>query len=437
MLELNINFDQSDLPAEGEYRRHLLARVTPPQQELTEDVAPLDLALVIDASGSMHGAPLDAAKQAAATLARELDASTRLTVVSFANDVVVHADAVRLDDAGRAEVLATLGSLETRGTTDLHAGWLTGCTLLAEGDDAEGRRRHVVVLSDGCANQGVVEPGQLAGEARAQLDGGVTTSGVGVGDHYSPTQLAALAEHGGGALHDAVGAAEIVEILLGEVRSLGDVVAEDLELIVSVPRGVRAAEMSGAPSVFDGERLTVRLGSIRASRPREVVIRVSGDASYGALTASAELSWRRSGESSRQRVGADAAVATPTMAPPALPSARDARAVMVAWQADIVRWVAAYNRDRNQEAIRRLWRRDYEPFVAYANQLQETVEFAEAIRAVQVGSQRRMSERRLKQSVDLSRKMARNEEAFYRDSRGDVAYQFAPEGLPRRRGGRR
>ena len=50
MLELNINFDQPDLPAEGEYRRHLLARVTPPQQEQTDDVAPLDLALVIDAS---------------------------------------------------------------------------------------------------------------------------------------------------------------------------------------------------------------------------------------------------------------------------------------------------------------------------------------------------------------------------------------------------
>ena len=54
MLELNIHFDQPDLPAEGEYRRHLLARVTPPQQEQNDDVAPLDLALVIDASGSIE-----------------------------------------------------------------------------------------------------------------------------------------------------------------------------------------------------------------------------------------------------------------------------------------------------------------------------------------------------------------------------------------------
>ena len=221
------------------------------------------------------------------------------------------------------------------------------------------------------------------------------------------------------------------------MRSLGDVVAEDLELVVTVPRGVRVAELSGSPSVFDGERLQVRLGSIRASRPRDVVVRVGGDSAYGALPVTAELSWRAPGDSSRQRVEASAVVATPRMAPAALPNAADARTVLIAWQADIVRWVAAYNRDRNLEAMRRLWRRDYDPFVSYASQLPETAEFVDAIRAIHVGSQRHVSERRLKQSVDMSRKMARNEEAFYSQSRGDVAFQFESEDAPRRRRGRR
>lgn len=436
MLELNINFDQPDLPESGEYRRYLLARVIPPPEQ-TDVVAPLDLALVLDASGSMCGAPLDAAKQASAMLAQELEATTRLTIISFADDVVVHADSVLLDEAGRAEVQRAVASVHSRGTTDLHGGWRTGCTLLTEmGDEIAGRRCQVVVLSDGHANRGVVVPDELASLAREQIARGVTTSCVGVGDGYSPMQLSALAEHGGGALHDAVGAAEIVEILLGEVRSLGDVVAEDLELVVTVPRGVRAAELSGSPSVFDGERLHVRLGSIRASRPREVVVRIGGDAGYGELSVTAELSWRKSGETSRQRVAMPAAVATPKMTSPTLPNARDARAVMVAWQADIVRWIASYNRDRNRAAIRRLWRRDYELFVAYAEQLSETAEFADAIRAIHAGSHRQMSERRLKQSVDMSRKMARNEEAFYSMSRGSVACQFEAEDTPRHRGGR-
>jgi Ca-activated chloride channel homolog len=427
MLELNINFDQPDLPATGEYRRHLLARVTPPVHDQKEGVVPLDLALVIDASGSMHGAPLDAAKQAAATIAQELDESTRLTIVSFSNDVVVHVDGVALDAAGKAEVLAKIATLDSRGSTDLHAGWLTGCTILNEAGETGSCRRHVVVLSDGYANQGVVAVDRLAEQARQQLDRGVTTSCVGIGDDYSPTQLLALSDYGGGACHDAVDAEEIVEILLGEVRSLGDVVAEDLELVLSVPKGVRAAELSGMPSVFDGMQLRVRMGSIRASRSREVVIRVDGDASYGALSVSAELSWRLPGETSRQRVEVPVAEAAPTLESVALPSARDASAVLVAWQADIVRWIAAYNRDRNRVAIRRLWQRDYDPFIEYALQLPETVDFVGTIRAIHAGSHRQMSERRLKQSVDLSRKMARNEDAYYSLSRGDVAAQFAPE----------
>ena len=165
MLDLNLRFDQPDLPTDGDYRRHLLARITPPEQEPSDDAPPLDLALVLDASGSMHGEPIDAAKQAAAMLADELDPSTRLTLVSFADDVVIHADRVPLDEGGRA-----VASVHCRGTTDLHGGWRTGCTLLADvEDDLSARQRQVVVLSDGCANRGVVEPEQLALEARRKV----------------------------------------------------------------------------------------------------------------------------------------------------------------------------------------------------------------------------------------------------------------------------
>ena len=437
MLDLNLRFDQSDLPADGDYRRHLLARITPPEQEPSDDAPPLDLALVLDASGSMHGEPIDAAKQAAAMLADELDASTRLTLVSFADDVVIHADRVPLDEGGRAEVRRAVASVQCRGTTDLHGGWRTGCTLLADvEDDLSARQRQVVVLSDGLANRGVVDADHLGVDAREQLERGVVTSCVGVGDRYSPTQLAALAEHGGGALHDAVGAEEIVEILLGEVRSLGDVVAEDLELVVTAPSGVRAAELSGMPAVFDGERLQVRLGSIRASRPREVVVRVVGDAGIGALPVRAELSWRAPGSRRRQCVEVPAAVATPQPRPSRPPAAADARSVLVAWQADIVRRVTGHNRDRDQGAIERLWRREYEPFVTYASMSPETKEFVVALRKIRAGSQRRMSERRLKQSYDLSRKMARNEQVLYSEERGSVAAQFEEEPRRRRQGGR-
>ncbi len=48
-------------------------------------------------------------------------------MVSFAAEVIVYADAVVVDDAGRAEALLAIDKLVTRGCTDLSSGWLAGC----------------------------------------------------------------------------------------------------------------------------------------------------------------------------------------------------------------------------------------------------------------------------------------------------------------------
>ncbi|MCC6785244.1 MAG: VWA domain-containing protein, partial [Planctomycetes bacterium] len=101
MLNLKLELDQSLVPTDREVVRHLIARIGVQRAQAAPAPAPLDLALVIDASGSMAGAPLAAATAATLELARTLPDSTRLTVVSFADDVVVHADGVMLDEAGR------------------------------------------------------------------------------------------------------------------------------------------------------------------------------------------------------------------------------------------------------------------------------------------------------------------------------------------------
>ena len=59
----------------------------------------------------------------------------------------------------------------------------------------------VVVLSDGKANQAMVDLGELLPCRPAGRRG--RTSAVGIGDDYAPLQLQALADHGGGRLHDA------------------------------------------------------------------------------------------------------------------------------------------------------------------------------------------------------------------------------------------
>jgi Ca-activated chloride channel family protein len=125
--------DRSTINHEGGSVRHLVITVKAPLLPPTDEPRPpLNLGLVIDASGSMSGPPLEAAKAATRALLEKLATTDHLSLVSFASDVVVHAEAVKLDGEGRAEIGRALRPLVTRGSTDLFAGWVSGCEAVAK-----------------------------------------------------------------------------------------------------------------------------------------------------------------------------------------------------------------------------------------------------------------------------------------------------------------
>lgn len=300
--------DRSVVRGAGNSVRHVVVTITAPEAVQAPDVRrqPLNLALVVDVSGSMQGRPLQAACEGAALVVERLTADDRLSLVSFASDVVVHASAVRLDDAGKAMVLATLRELTTRGSTDLCAGWLAGCeavaTRLAFANGSE--RNHVVVLSDGHANQGVVAPEQLAAHASELRQRGVLTSTVGIGVAYSPIQLQAISEAGGGRMHDAERPEEIAEVLLAELADTLATTVENLQVALRLPPLVRAELYGTAPTVHEGGEYRVQLGSMLSGATRHVVVKLTFPA--GVVGARAELgaraSWRIPGEAAEHSI---------------------------------------------------------------------------------------------------------------------------------------
>ena len=198
--ELAINnfkfqLDQSTYSDDGECRRHLIVSIKAPTAAREEGRQPLDLALVIDTSGSMSGQPLAYAKRAAEGVVECLQAEDRLTLVTFGSNVHVLFSELSMDGSNKARALGAIGQFVVGGCTNLSGGWLAAGALLAEsaGHTPE-HHRQIILLSDGFANEGVVEPDLLASEARSLLDRGVPTSCVGVGDGYStvPCDLCGL-----------------------------------------------------------------------------------------------------------------------------------------------------------------------------------------------------------------------------------------------------
>lgn len=277
-LSLSAVFDRQRILDRGSSIRYLVVETSSKSSERqhAELRAPLNMAIVIDASTSMAREPMAAARQAAIGVIESLGPSDYLSIVSFAKDVQVHASGLRLDKAGRAAAVQAVKSIEHRLYTNISAGWLKGAECVARVLENEpGLQNYVLLLSDGHANHGILDPLDLQKHAEELRVRSVFTSTVGIGDHYTASLLQGLAEKGGGRMHDAQYPSEIVDVVMGELSQLRDTFVEDLSLQLRFPDGVKVENISGFPSTISSGSLLCNLGSLQANAAKSAVFRLT------------------------------------------------------------------------------------------------------------------------------------------------------------------
>ncbi|PYE51996.1 vWA domain-containing protein [Deinococcus yavapaiensis] len=209
----------------------LLIRVhAPALPARTTRRVPLNLALVLDRSGSMSGEPLEMAKRAAIAAVRQARADDRLSVVTF--DDTVHVTAASQTITNRDAVIAAIERVEAGGSTDLHGGWLEGAMQVAAHVQANALNR-VVVLSDGRANHGVTNGRDIARNVRGLTERGVSTTTIGLGGHYDENLLLSMATAGDGSFEHVEDATRLPtffeEELQGLTRTAGRTVSLGIE----------------------------------------------------------------------------------------------------------------------------------------------------------------------------------------------------------------
>jgi Ca-activated chloride channel family protein len=351
--EFTVALDRSLINVEGGSVRHLVLTARAPEQPPSDRPRdPLNLGVVIDASGSMSGPPLEAAKAATLALLERLSDDNHLSVVSFASDVITHVEAVRLDATGRARVAAAVRPMVTRGSTALFDGWVAGCEAVAQRQAAADvtERNHVLLLSDGHANEGECRPERLAHHAAELRKRGVLTSTVGIGRSYSPIQLQAIAEAGGGRMHDAEEPNEIAEIMLAELTDALATTVENLEYTLRLPRGVEPEVYGTTPLARDAEGCDLLAGSLVAGSTRRLAVKLRFPAgSHGAtLPIAVTARWKTPGnprEHALDLAPVEVRFDTPA-ACVAQPRCRDlARIVAEQWQAHIYHRAMRLNQD--------------------------------------------------------------------------------------------
>lgn len=379
-ISVSASFDRALAWRGGGSVRYLAVTLTAgPAPAPQRDAPPLNLAVVIDASGSMSGRPLEAAKQATITLIERLAPRDIVSLVSFASDVAVHAEAVRLQDsAARQQALAAVAALETRGNTNLSSGWLAGAEGVAR-VQASGVpcRSHVILLSDGHANEGITAREVLEHHAEQLRLRGLSTSTVGIGDGYDPTLLQALSEHGGGRMHDAEHPHEIAEVLLGELGELSAAVAEHAELTLTFPRNVRVENLNGAPVRYSSGRGVTVAGALMGDAQRLLVYRLTlpRGTEGEPVPVEARLSWRAPGGDGRHEAAPVTAALTFARGVDNDTQRRDpaiSRETARLWQAQLVRQVVQRNRQGEYQQAQALLREQLEHFRRYCRGLEGT-----------------------------------------------------------------
>ena len=222
---------------------------------------PLNLALVIDRSGSMGDeGKFDYAMQAARLVIENLSERDVVSVVAFNQEAVV------LSPAGpavnRRFLDHRLDEIFPDGWTNLSAGLLEAFAQLHV-EASDGQTKRVIVLTDGKANRGVTAPGKLRRLVESARRRGIGVSTMGCGEQFDEEVLVALAEAGGGRYVYIRSSEQIPEAMSAELDGLLRVVAQNVTVEVVAKAGLDITGVHGRLLEKPVGAFTFDLGDVR------------------------------------------------------------------------------------------------------------------------------------------------------------------------------
>ena len=257
----------------------LLVHVTVAPDAQTEGsrAAPLDVAFVLDRSGSMRGGKLELAKEGVDRAVSRLRDADRAALVVYDDQVDTMQPLQPATPRLKANLRLALHGVDPGGSTFLSGGWIAGCHQIAEAqpvagaDDSPTRIRRVILLTDGLANTGILDPGELARHAGALRRRGIATTTLGVGQDFDEGLLSAMAEAGGGNFQYVADPEGLRAFFAHELEELFTVAATGFIVTLAVPPGLHAKLVSAFPVETRRGALDVAIGDLPAGDEIDLV----------------------------------------------------------------------------------------------------------------------------------------------------------------------
>lgn len=231
---------------------------------------PINLALVVDTSGSMEGAPIDDARAASLVLLDNLSEGDRLSLVVFHSSTEVLVPSTVLTKKTIAEIREKIGGMKARGTTDLAGGLAAGLAEVRKTLKADGINR-VVLLGDGIPN----DPSQLQNLSYSAQQQRISISALGLGLDHDETLMSQLSLTSGGKYHFISDSSKVAKMFSDEVLRLKEVTGRAAVVTLKGGPGVVVKEVIGLPVQRTSLGAQVVLGDMSEGDERDLLVRLS------------------------------------------------------------------------------------------------------------------------------------------------------------------
>lgn len=268
-VELDAALSNSYLLAGSRQTLYLKVGLRGFELEASSDRTPINVAIVLDKSGSMEGEKIAQAKEAAILAVEMLNKQDIVSVVLYDDVVSVLIPATKVSD--KQNIIRAIKQIEAGGSTALFAGVSKGAAEVRKFLD-KNKVNRVILLSDGLANVGPDSPGAFADLGASLMKEGIAVTTIGLGLGYNEDLMVTLAQKSDGNHAFVEESADLVRIFNYEFGDVLSVVAQEVVVEIRCADGIRPVKVLGRDADISGQMVYVNINQLYSKQEKCVLL---------------------------------------------------------------------------------------------------------------------------------------------------------------------
>ncbi|WP_020676998.1 vWA domain-containing protein [Geopsychrobacter electrodiphilus] len=271
LVNLNLDLDRTVLPAGQTVKAIIKVLLDVPQLENSSLRPPVNLTLVLDRSGSMAGAKLQKAKEAAIVALSRLGAQDLFSLVTYDHSVIT---LIPPQSAANSEwITSRIRAITPGGNTALFGAVSQGAAEIRKHLDDNYIHR-IILLSDGLANVGPSSASDLGRLGAALQKEGISVTTIGIGDGFNEDLMTQLASHSDGNHYFVESSQDLPRIFASELGDVLSVAASRIRIEIDCLPGVRPLRIIGREGTIRGTGVQLRMNQLYSGQQKYALIEV-------------------------------------------------------------------------------------------------------------------------------------------------------------------